>query len=162
MNGWPTLQDLVFGNANNLSGWFLAFVVITPNGINAFDASNQAFYGSIIWSIECHANKLMYVPSSFYIQSLCSNNKPSSDTSVTDLWGRAVSYHFLNETTLANFFNNDTAHGAGQLWSQLTQTAMYQQFQVPFPIIHANSRQVGSDDTDFLPLNSTVYEVKHF
>jgi lysophospholipase len=104
----------------------------------------------------------MYVPSSCYIQSLCSNNKPSSDTSVTDLWGRAVSYHFLNETTLANFFNNDTAHGAGQLWSQLTQTAMYQQFQVPFPIIYANSRQVGSDDTDFLPLNSTVYEVKPF
>src|SRR5271170_4304253 len=92
--------------------------------------------------------------------SFCSNNKHSSDTSITDLWSRAVSYHFLNETTLANFFTNDTAHGAGQLWSQLTQTAMYQQFQVPFPIVHANSRPVGSDDTGFLNLNSTVYEVK--
>jgi lysophospholipase len=82
-----------------------------------------------------------------------------SDTSITDIWSRMISYHFLNETTRSNFFTNTTGHGAGQLWSQLTQTSLYQEFAVPFPILYSNSRPVGSNDTGFLSLSSTVYEV---
>jgi hypothetical protein len=37
----------------------------------------------------------------------------NSDTSITDPWGRMISYHFLNQTTRGNFFTNSTAHGAG-------------------------------------------------
>jgi hypothetical protein len=84
----------------------------------------------------------------------------SSDTSLTDAWSRMISYHFLNQTTRSNFFTNDTAHGAGQLWSQIQFTPSYQQFAAPFPIIYANSRPVGSNDTGILSLDSIVYEVR--
>lgn len=73
-----------------------------------------------------------------------------------------ISYHFLNQTTRANFFTNDTAHGAGQLWSNIPLIPAYQQFQTPFPIIVADSRPVGSNLTTALSPESTVFEVRLF
>jgi lysophospholipase len=70
-----------------------------------------------------------------------------------------ISYHFLNQTDRNNFFTNDTAHGAGQLWSNIPKIPAFQQYQIPYPVIVANSRPVGSNLTTILPLNSVVYEV---
>jgi lysophospholipase len=71
-----------------------------------------------------------------------------------------ISYHFLNQTTRDNFFTNDTAHGAGQLWSDVPLIPSWQQHQVPFPIIQADSRPVGSNATGrILDPASVVYEV---
>ena len=71
-----------------------------------------------------------------------------------------ISYHFLNTTTRGDFFTNDTAHGAGQLWSRAPLVPAYQRHFVPFPIIHANSRPKGSTNTGILSLDATVYEVR--
>jgi hypothetical protein len=68
-----------------------------------------------------------------------------------------ISYHFLNQTSRANFFTNDTAHGAGQLWSSVPLLPSWQQHLVPFPIIQADSQPVGSNLTTLS--TSTVYEV---
>ena len=73
-----------------------------------------------------------------------------SYTSITDPWARMISYHFLNQTTRSNFFTNDTAHGAGQLWSDIPLLPSYQQKQTPFPLIMADSRPVGSNLTTLL------------
>lgn len=81
------------------------------------------------------------------------------DTSLTDPWARMISYHFLNQTDRGNFFTNNTAHGAGQLWSDVPLIPSWQQHLVPFPIIQADSRPVGSDSTASLDPASTVYEV---
>jgi lysophospholipase len=70
-----------------------------------------------------------------------------------------ISYHFLNQTSRSNFFSNDSAHGAGQLWSQVPLIPSWQQHRVPFPIIQADSRPVGSNLTTVLNPASTVYEV---
>lgn len=70
-----------------------------------------------------------------------------------------ISYHFLNQTSRQNFFTNDTAHGAGQLWSQIPQIPAYQNYLVPFPIVVADSRPAGSNSTAALSLDSVVYEV---
>lgn len=70
-----------------------------------------------------------------------------------------ISYHFLNQTTRDNFFTNDTAHGAGQLWSHIPRVPAYQMHQTPFPLVMANSRPVGSNLTTRLGPESTVYEV---
>jgi lysophospholipase len=70
-----------------------------------------------------------------------------------------ISYHFLNQTSRGNFFTNDSAHGAGQLWSDVPLIPSWQQHLVPFPIIQADSRPVGSDSTASLDPASTVYEV---
>lgn len=71
-----------------------------------------------------------------------------------------ISYHFLNQTSRNNFFTNDTAHGAGQLWSHIPKIPAYQQFQTPFPIVVSDSRPVGSNLTTTLSLDPVVYEVR--
>jgi hypothetical protein len=78
---------------------------------------------------------------------------------MTDPWARMISYHFLNQTSRDNFFTNDTAHGAGQLWSDVPLIPSWQQHQVPFPIIQADSRPVNSTSTGTLDPSSVVYEV---
>lgn len=79
---------------------------------------------------------------------------------MTDPWARMISYHFLNQTTRGNFFTNDTAHGAGQLWSQIPLIPAFQQYQTPFPIVVSDSRPVGSNLTTALSLDPVVYEVR--
>jgi hypothetical protein len=53
------------------------------------------------------------------------------------------------------------AHGAGQLWSHIPQTQAWQNFQMPFPLICADSRPVGSNLTSRLAPDATVYEVSY-
>lgn len=85
------------------------------------------------------------------------------DTSLTDIWTRALSHHFFNETTRENFFTNETAHGAGILWSDMPSTPMFKSFGIPYPFVVANSRPpdfAKTVTTDIkLPLTATVYEV---
>lgn len=139
-NDFPTLHNLVLGDGSTLDGWKLDLPFATPDGSNLFSDNNQYFYGSIIWSIMAKAQK-------------------GIDTSLTDPWARMISYHFLNQTTRANFFTNDSAHGAGQLWSNIPLIPSYQQYLTPFPIVVADSRPVGSNLTTALDLESTVYEI---
>jgi lysophospholipase len=82
-----------------------------------------------------------------------------SETSVTDPWSRMISYHFLNETTPSNFFTNDSAHGAGQLWSGVPSLPTYKQALAPFPLIVFDSIPAGSNVTYPIPLQPVVYEV---
>ncbi|TFK44639.1 phospholipase B [Crucibulum laeve] len=139
-NNWPTIKDLVYGNGNDLSGWLLDIPFVTPDGVNLFSDDNQAFFGSVLYSVEAKAYA-------------------GIDTSMTDPWARMISYHFLNQTSRKNVFTNDTAHGAGQLWSHIPQIPAYAQYQTPFPIIVTDSRPVGSNLTTSLSLDPVVYEI---
>lgn len=58
-NNFPTLHDLVLGNGKDLSGWKLDLPFATPDGTNLFSDKNQAFYGSILWSVRAKAEKGM-------------------------------------------------------------------------------------------------------
>jgi lysophospholipase len=70
-----------------------------------------------------------------------------------------ISYHFLNQTSRGNFFTNDSAHGAGQLWSHIPDVPAFREHKTPFPLICADSRPVGSNYTVALPPDPIVYEV---
>ncbi|KII92542.1 hypothetical protein PLICRDRAFT_172619 [Plicaturopsis crispa FD-325 SS-3] len=140
LNDFPTIKDMVYGNGGNLSGWLLDLPLATPDGVDLFDDKNQAFYGSLLWSVTAKADK-------------------GVDTSLTDPWARMISYHFLNQTAPSNFFTNDTAHGAGQLWSHIPLQPSFQRFSTPFPIVVADSRPVGSNMTTVLPPGPVVYEI---
>ncbi|KAK1221741.1 hypothetical protein PQX77_015440 [Marasmius sp. AFHP31] len=139
-NNFPTLRDLVFGNGKELNGWQLNIPFVTPDGTNLFTDMNQYFFGSILWSVMAKA-------------------KTNIDTSLTDVWARMISYHFLNQTTLQNFFTNDSAHGAGQLWSNLPAIPAFQEHRVPFPMIVSDSRPFKSNSTSVLTLDPVVYEI---
>ncbi|KAH8119292.1 phospholipase B [Phellopilus nigrolimitatus] len=139
-NDWPKIPDMIFGNGGNLSGWILDLNLATPDGDNLFDEDNQYFFGSLLWSVVAKADK-------------------GIDTSLTDPWARMISYHFLNGTSRNNFFTNDSAHGAGQLWSRIPELPSFQQHLTPFPLIVANSRPVGSNLTTILSPEPIVYEI---
>jgi len=51
MNDFPTIEDLVYGNGANTSGWQLDLALATPAGSNIFSSKNQDYYGSILWSV---------------------------------------------------------------------------------------------------------------
>lgn len=71
-----------------------------------------------------------------------------------------ISFHFLNGTNRTNFFTNDTAHGAGQLWSHMPDIPAFQEYNLPFPVIIADSRPIGTNSTAALPPDAVVYEVR--
>ncbi|KAH9972599.1 phospholipase B [Lactifluus volemus] len=140
MNDFPPIRELVQGNGHSFTGWLLDIAFFTPDGVNLLSKLNQYWYGSILWSV-------------------VAKGITGIDTSVTDLWSRVISYHFLNQTTRDNFFTNNSAHGAGQLWSAVPLLPSWQRYQLPFPIIQANSRPVGSNLTTALSPTSAVYEI---
>ncbi|KAG6842116.1 hypothetical protein C0991_002770 [Blastosporella zonata] len=139
-NNWPTMNEMVLGNGGDMEGWLLELPLASPDGIDLFSGNNQDFYGSILWSVMAKAQQ-------------------GIDTSLTDPWARMISYHFLNQTNRQNFFTNDTAHGAGQLWSDIPRIPAYQQYQTPFPIVVSDSRPVGSNATTATTLDPVVYEI---
>lgn len=56
-NNWPTIDDLVFGNGQSLAGWLLDLPFVNPDGGNVLSDKNQAFFGSILWSIISKADQ---------------------------------------------------------------------------------------------------------
>lgn len=118
----------------------------------------------VLWefTLEYHgkgAERYVSRCSTLYFPSYTGAHKMFSDTSLVDPWSRMISYHFLNQTTRDNFLTNDTAHGAGQLWSNIPKLPTYQSYQAPFPMVVADARPVGSNLTTALGLDATVYEV---
>ncbi|KAF9017220.1 phospholipase B [Hymenopellis radicata] len=139
-NGWPTIQELVFGNGNDKAGWLLDFDLFFPTGKEITDAENVVFYADIV-------------------QSVLAKAATGIDTSLVDPWARALSYHFLNQTSRSNFFTDDSPHGAGQLWSDIPLSSSYQNHDGPFPIILANSRPNNDTSVGFLTPAAPVYEI---
>ncbi|THH05817.1 hypothetical protein EW145_g4517 [Phellinidium pouzarii] len=61
-----------------------------------------------------------------------------------------------------NFFTNDSSHGAGILWSNMPNIPAFANHSLPFPIIMADSRPIGSNLTTILANTATVYEITPF
>jgi hypothetical protein len=87
MNNWPTIKDVVYGNGQDLSGWLLDLDLATPDGVNLFNHENQAFFGSVLWSVFAKANAGMYV--TFFISGFPShalaNDRCGLDASKIDV-----------------------------------------------------------------------------
>ncbi|KAI1876164.1 uncharacterized protein JN550_001660 [Neoarthrinium moseri] len=67
------------------------------------------------------------------------------DTSITDYWGRALSYQLINATD----------GGPAFTFSSIAQTQDFKDANQPMPILVADGRQ---PDTTIVSLNATVYE----
>ena len=58
-NDWPEIDRLVFGDEQKLSGWLLDLPFVTPDGADILSDRNQAFYGSLLWSVIAKAEQGM-------------------------------------------------------------------------------------------------------
>ncbi|MBW0536398.1 hypothetical protein O181_076113 [Austropuccinia psidii MF-1] len=91
-------------------------------------------------------------------------------TSLTDVWGVALGYHFLPGTSDQNFFKVGTSsnHGAGLLFSDLKEIQSFKNFEVPFPIVVSdhNSQNTSKSNPSsspvqgltIVPLSMPIYE----
>lgn len=76
---------------------------------------------------------------SFYAD-LISDVKDKRDegfpTAITDYWGRALSYHLLNQTMYPN-------EGQATTWSDIVNVTNFQNAAYPFPVVIADQREPG-------------------
>ncbi|KAL8280907.1 hypothetical protein RQP46_006586 [Phenoliferia psychrophenolica] len=85
-------------------------------------------------------------------------------TSIIDLWGCALSYHFFNGTTKANFYNPKLPHDNTLLFSNIQNTLSFNAGTMPYPIAVAGSRVSIADQTDakspysYVPYTNTLFE----
>lgn len=71
------------------------------------------------------------------------------DLSLTDIWGRALSYQLINTTD----------GGASYTWSSIALSENFQNADTPFPIVIADERTPGQL---LIPGNATIYEFNPF
>ncbi|EFP84852.2 uncharacterized protein PGTG_10323 [Puccinia graminis f. sp. tritici CRL 75-36-700-3] len=144
-NNYPTASEMV-------SGWQLEKDLALPGGLNPL--RNAQFLDAVHDTAKLKENA-------------------GYNISLTDHWGRALGYHFLPGTNPDNFYTNSptTAHGAGILFSSLSNTKMVQEFLTPLPIIVSNHKPVGStanpssvtvSGSTYVPLSAPVYECSPF
>ena len=71
------------------------------------------------------------------------------DTTLTDYWGRALSFQIIN----------DTDGGVGYTWSSIQQQDSFSSGDAPMPILIADNRAPGQL---IIPSNTTIYEFNPF
>jgi len=98
---FPTIQTLLFGpenpEENGWGGWNTAHDYFNPNGNITLD---MALYQQLT-------------------NQLRGKFEAGFPVTAIDVWGRLLSYHFLNGTIPSDYFSNASTHGAGVLFSQI-------------------------------------------
>lgn len=137
-NNWTSVQSIIDNwNDNDNDNdddednpiWDLHDSIISPGGMNIFKSAKR-------WDHISNA-----------IQA---KQEAGFDTSLTDVWGRALSY---------NFFPNLTRGGIGFTWSSLRNSETFKNAQMPFPISISDGRYPG---TSVINLNATLFEFNPF
>lgn len=124
VNNWISVADILQEDSGM---WDLSDLIFNPSGINI--VSTISYY-----------NQLR--------EAIGAKKDSGFETSITDVWGRALSYQFFNDT----FYHG----GENFTWTGITQLPSFQDHDMPFPIIVANGRNPGSK---IINLNSTVFEI---
>ncbi|TBU29698.1 lysophospholipase [Dichomitus squalens] len=152
---FPMLPELIFGSSPSqtndgnakFGGWLADMDLLTPGGAN------------IIRDAEYLVDIVDEVSGKF---------SAGFPVTVTDVWARALSRHFANGTTAANFFDDNLPHGAGITFSSIVNVSSFVNHEQPFPIVVADSlvsRTNGSavtEDGDLVPLTNPIYEFNPF
>ncbi|GJJ14333.1 hypothetical protein Clacol_008597 [Clathrus columnatus] len=92
------------------------------------------------------------------VNALKAKEATANPTTIADFWGLFISHHFLPGSSAKNFFD-ESAHGAGTLWSGISSSDGFKAASYPFPI--AVSCSVSSGES-FVTLDDVVYEMNPF
>lgn len=128
-NNWTSVQDIVNNMTVDNSIWDISNSIINPGGFNIISTIKR--WDDISDAIE-------------------DKQKAGFNVSLTDVWGRALSY---------NFFPSLYRGGLAYTWSTLRDAEVFQNAEMPFPISVADGRYPG---TTIIDLNATVFEFNPF
>jgi lysophospholipase len=127
INNFPLISQLV-------PLWNLDQSVIFPTGINIF--TDIGYYGRLIQDV--------------YRKYYAGYNLPYGfDITLTDLWGRAISYKLVNQSD----------GGPAVTYTDIRNQTVFASGGMPFPIVIADSRPLGQM---IIPANTTIYEFNPF
>ncbi|ODV80948.1 uncharacterized protein CANTADRAFT_47681 [Suhomyces tanzawaensis NRRL Y-17324] len=125
LNDWLSVKDII---ARDLNLWNLEDSIFNPNGLN------------LVKTIEYYTG---------IRRSILAKSDMGFNTSVTDIWGRALSYQFFN----------DSSGGENVTWASIRNLSSFQSHDMPFPIVIADGRTPG---TQIINVNSTVVEINPY
>lgn len=125
LNNWLSVADII-NDDNEI--WDLEDSLFNPSGINIYETAK--YYLSIG-------------------NAVGAKQDAGYDTSITDIWGRALSFQFFN----------DSNGGQDLTWSSIRNLSEFKNHNMPFPIVVANGRTPG---TYIMNENSTVFEISPF
>lgn len=125
LNNWMSVEAVM---SEDLNIWDLDNTIFNPNGINIL--ATAEYYNLIGEAVDAKQDA-------------------GYGTSITDVWGRALSYQF---------FNPDASYNGGEnvTWTSIQSLDSYKNHLMPFPVVLANGRNPG---TIIVDLNSTVFEI---
>lgn len=127
VNNWISVGDILESDSGI---WDLSDLIFNPNGIN------------FIKTFEYY-NELR--------KAVLAKQNSGFETSITDVWGRSLSYQFFNNS----FYNG----GENFTWSGVRNLESFVEREMPFPIFVANGRNPG---TVIVNENSTIMEMSPF
>ncbi|GAA6007260.1 hypothetical protein JCM11491_003065 [Sporobolomyces phaffii] len=149
LNDMIPIYELVLGNTPNSQtnmGWILDMDILAPDGLLGI-SENKDYYDALFSDVQKKADAGFPV-------------------SLVDIWGLALAYHFLNQTTPQNFYQMSD-HDEGTLFSSIRYTQNFQNGAMPIPLLVSTSRvseamQVSGKSSTVIPLNNTQFEFTPF
>jgi lysophospholipase len=151
------LQSATYLAGLSGGGWLVGSIY--TNNFSSVEDLQDGSKGSSVWQF---GNSIFEGPESDGIQILSTADYYSTiedevsskadagyNTSITDYWGRALSYQLVNATN----------GGPAYTFSSIALEPNFQSGSIPFPLLVSDARSPG---TTIVSLNSTVYEFNPF
>jgi lysophospholipase len=151
------LQSATYVAGLSGGGWLVGSIY--TNNFSSVQDMRDGSKGSSVWQF---GNSIFEGPASNGIQILSTTNYFSTiqdevsskedagyNTSITDYWGRALSYQLVNATN----------GGPSYTFSSIALEPNFQSGSIPMPFLVSDGRAPG---TSIVSLNSTVYEFSPF
>ncbi|EMD38655.1 hypothetical protein CERSUDRAFT_153657, partial [Gelatoporia subvermispora B] len=140
---FPTLPNLIFGNLtaseNTWGGWNTQTDVLEPS-------SNATVVADYLVDL---------------VEETLGKHAAGFPVTIADVWGRALSRHFVNGTNSVNILDDTFTHGAGLTFSSIANLPSFVSHEQPFPIILAESQSVHQNDTLILNLSSAAVPISN-
>ncbi|KAJ5173020.1 hypothetical protein N7492_005613 [Penicillium capsulatum] len=147
------LQSATYVSGLSGGSWLLGSIYInnftTVSNLQTHkDGSVWQFGNSILEGPDTGGIQLLDSASYFkdLAEAVDGKRKAGYDTSITDIWGRALSYQMFNATD----------GGIDYTWSSIAETSEFKNGDYPMPLVVADGRNPGEL---LVGSNSTVYEI---
>lgn len=144
MQEWPSVQDVVMNNPNDL--WNLTFTRQLVNQTSILGLSIPLLTANLSEALT-HLNHWQDADGKGIGYDLKSKNNAGFNTTLTDAWARALAYQLSTE--------GKDEYGSSATFSDIRYKKSFSNHEMPFPILNALARQPDSIVYDE---NSTIIE----
>lgn len=147
MQGWPTVEEVVFENPHDVWNLTSSRQLVNQTGLWTivfpvmFDNMNKALSHMNFWDNNADGIKF----------DLEAKEKAGFETSLTDAWARGLAHQL--------FPKGKDNYGSSETWSDIRNIDAFANHDMPFPFVTGLGRKPG---TTVYNLNSTVIEMNPF